>query len=85
MYGRSALGSVLPLVGLAAVPEEIPGISLAKAFQAMAGAGFLLYLLIVFGLVVARFRVRVGSTPAARRARKQGGQSGWDRATVERP
>lgn len=59
MYGRSALGSALPLVGLAAAPEMIPGIPVARALQATAGAGFLLYCLVVFGLLVARLRLRV--------------------------
>ncbi|MDP9612062.1 hypothetical protein JOF35_004339 [Streptomyces demainii] len=64
MYGRSAVGSVLPLVGLAAGPEMIPGIPVARALQATAGAGFLLYCLTVLGLLVARLRLRARPSAA---------------------
>lgn len=68
MYGRSAVGSVLPLVGLAAAPEMIPGIPVARALQATAGAGFLLYCLIVLGLLLARIRLRARPSATGSRA-----------------
>lgn len=43
MYGKPALGTVLPLAGLTAAPEVLPGIPFARALQELAGAGFLLY------------------------------------------
>lgn len=43
MYGKPALGSVLPLAGLTAAPEVLPGIPFARALQEVAGVGFLLY------------------------------------------
>ncbi|OKI37432.1 hypothetical protein A6A29_40675 [Streptomyces sp. TSRI0281] len=74
MYGRSALGSALPLVGLAASMEEIPGSPVASALQATAGAGFLLYLLVVLGLFVARLRLRVRPSVTDAAA---AGRRGW--------
>jgi len=58
MYGRPALGTLLPLAGAMAAPEAIPGLSLAKALQATAGAGFLLYCLTVCMILLARIRLR---------------------------
>lgn len=52
------------MVGLAAAPEMIPGISFARGLQAIAGAGFLLYCLIFFGLLLARLRLRAPSSGA---------------------
>jgi hypothetical protein len=43
MYGKPALGTVLPMAGLTAAPEVLPGIPFAKGLQEAAGAGFLLY------------------------------------------
>jgi len=80
MYGRSAVGSVLPLVGLAAAPEMVPGIPVARALQATAGAGFLLYCLVVFGLLVARWRLRAGAT-----ATDPSAAGREDLAAVDRP
>lgn len=58
MYGKPALGTVLPLAGMAAAPEAIPGLPLAKALQATAGAGFVLYCLTAFVLISIRIRMR---------------------------
>ncbi|MEU7107580.1 hypothetical protein ABZ951_21355 [Streptomyces sp. NPDC046215] len=43
MYGKPALGTVLPLAGLTTAPEVLPGIPFARGLQQAAGAGFLLY------------------------------------------
>lgn len=43
MYGKPALGIVLPLAGLMAAPEVLPGVPFARGLQEAAGAGFLLY------------------------------------------
>lgn len=43
MYGKPALGTVLPMAGLTAAPEVLPGIPFARGLQEVAGAGFLLY------------------------------------------
>lgn len=58
MYGKPALGTVLPLAGMAAAPEAIPGLPLAKALQATAGAGFALYCLTALILISIRIRMR---------------------------
>lgn len=58
MYGRPALGALLPLAGAMAAPEAIPGLPLAKALQATAGAGFLLYCLTAFLILIARTHLR---------------------------
>lgn len=69
MYGRPALGTMLPLAGMAGVPEVIPGIPCAQALQATAGAGFMLYCLIAFVLLSARIwlRGRTDSRPGGSR------------------
>ncbi|MFF4352398.1 hypothetical protein [Streptomyces sp. NPDC001530] len=41
-----------------AAPEAIPGIPLAKALQATAGLGFLLYCLTAILILLARIRLR---------------------------
>ncbi|MFF4499196.1 hypothetical protein [Streptomyces sp. NPDC001401] len=41
-----------------AAPEAIPGLPLAKALQAVAGAGFLLYCLTACLILLARIRLR---------------------------
>ncbi|MBT2385069.1 hypothetical protein [Streptomyces sp. ISL-11] len=43
MYGKPALGTVLPMAGLTAAPEVLPGVPFARGLQQAAGAGFLLY------------------------------------------
>ncbi|SBT93072.1 hypothetical protein GA0115233_105640 [Streptomyces sp. DI166] len=58
MYGRPALGALLPLAGAMAAPEAIPGLPLAKALQATAGAGFLLYCLTACLILTARTHLR---------------------------
>ncbi len=58
MYGRPALGAVLPLAGVMAAPEAIPGLPMARALQATAGAGFLLYCLTACLILLARVRLR---------------------------
>jgi hypothetical protein len=80
MYGKSALGSVLPLAGLAAAPEMMPGIPLARALQATAGAGFLVYCLVAFGLLVARLCIRTRASPTGPGAVGRG-----ERTAVSRP
>ncbi|MFH8369685.1 hypothetical protein [Streptomyces sp. NPDC018031] len=71
---------MLPMVGLAAAPEMIPGISVARGLQVVAGAGFLLYCLVFFGLLIARLRLRARSS--ASRARDA---DTTDVATADRP
>lgn len=58
MYGKPAWGTVLPLAGMAAAPETVPGLPLAKALQATAGAGFALYCLTACVLISIRIRMR---------------------------
>ena len=58
MYGRPALGALLPLAGAMAAPEAVPGLPLAKALQETAGAGFLLYCLTACLILLARTRIR---------------------------
>ncbi|MEU0070255.1 hypothetical protein ABZ027_12040 [Streptomyces sp. NPDC006332] len=58
MYGRPALGALLPLAGAMAAPEALPGLRLAKALQATAGAGFLLYCLTACLILLVRIRLR---------------------------
>ncbi|KPI07230.1 hypothetical protein OK074_3928 [Actinobacteria bacterium OK074] len=58
MYGRPALGALLPLAGAMGMPAAIPGIPLAKALQATAGAGFLFYCLTAFIIILARACMR---------------------------
>ncbi len=58
MYGRPALGALLPLAGAMAAPEAVPGLPLAKTLQATAGAGFLLYCLTACLILLARIRLR---------------------------
>jgi hypothetical protein len=58
MYGRPALGALLPLAGAMAAPEAVPGLSMAKALQETAGAGFLLYFLTACLILLARIRLR---------------------------
>lgn len=60
MYGRPALGTLLPLAGAVATPEAIPGLPLARTLQAIAGAGFLLYCLTACLIILARLRLRRG-------------------------
>ncbi|GHC55858.1 hypothetical protein GCM10010507_35420 [Streptomyces cinnamoneus] len=55
MYGKPALGTVLPLAGLTAAPEVMPGIPFARGLQEAAGAGFLLYCAIAAALLSAKF------------------------------
>ncbi len=55
MYGKPALGTVLPFAGLTAAPEVIPGIPFARGLQEAAGAGFLLYCSIAAVLLSAKF------------------------------
>lgn len=43
MYGKPSLGTVLPMGGLTAAPEVLPGIPFARGLQEVAGVGFLLY------------------------------------------
>ncbi|GHF66241.1 hypothetical protein GCM10010218_54700 [Streptomyces mashuensis] len=54
MYGKPALGTVLPLAGLTAAPEVLPGIPFARGLQEAAGAGFLLYCAIAVILLSAK-------------------------------
>lgn len=58
MYGRPALGAMLPLAGAMAAPQAIPGLPLARALQAIAGAGFLFYCLTACLILLARIRLR---------------------------
>ena len=72
MYGRPALGALLPLAGAMAAPEAIPGMPLAKALQETAGAGFLLYCLTAFLIILARIRMRRRPDPEVRSAVRSG-------------
>jgi hypothetical protein len=58
MYGRPALGTLLPLAGALAAPKAIPGLPLARTLQATAGAGFLFYCLTACLILLARIRLR---------------------------
>jgi hypothetical protein len=49
-----------------AAPEAIPGIPLAKALQATAGAGFMFYFLTALVIVLARMRLRRSSPERVR-------------------
>ena len=69
MYGRPALGSLLPLAGAMTVPEAIPGLPLARALQETAGVGFLFYCLTACAILLARARLR----SQAQRARADAG------------
>lgn len=51
MYGKPALGTVLPMAGLTTAPEVLPGIPFARGLQEAAGAGFLLYCAIALTLI----------------------------------
>ncbi|CAM5639299.1 hypothetical protein KAURM247S_05200 [Kitasatospora aureofaciens] len=55
MYGKPALGIVLPLAGLTAAPEVLPGLPFAKDLQEAAGAGFLLYCFLAVALIGVKF------------------------------
>ncbi|MGA5818158.1 hypothetical protein ACPC54_09895 [Kitasatospora sp. NPDC094028] len=55
MYGKPVLGIGLPLAGLTAAPEVLPGIPFAKGLQEVAGAGFLLYCTTAAVLLLAKF------------------------------
>ena len=48
----------MPLAGAMAAPQAIPGLPLAKALQATAGAGFLLYCLTACLVLLARIHLR---------------------------
>ncbi|MGW2597243.1 hypothetical protein [Streptomyces klenkii] len=54
MYGKPALGSVLPMAGLTVAPQVLPGIPFAKGLQEAAGAGFLLYCTSAFVLIAVK-------------------------------
>ena len=68
MYGRPALGSLLPLAGAMTVPEAIPGLPLARALQETAGVGFLFYCLTACVILLARIRLRRQALKAQFRA-----------------
>jgi len=72
MYGRPALGALLPLAGAMATPEAIPGLPLAKALQATAGAGFLFYCLTACLILLARIRLRRQALKAQAKAWSSG-------------
>ncbi|MFH8785605.1 hypothetical protein [Streptomyces roseoverticillatus] len=55
MYGKPALGSVLPMAGLTAAPEVLPGVPFARGLQEAAGAGFLLYCTSALVIIAAKF------------------------------
>ncbi|MEU5129477.1 hypothetical protein J7W19_07830 [Streptomyces mobaraensis NBRC 13819 = DSM 40847] len=55
MYGKPALGTVVPLAGLTAAPKVMPGLPYAKGLQEAAGAGFLLYCSIAAVLLSLKF------------------------------
>ncbi|MBZ4318848.1 hypothetical protein JNW98_05585 [Streptomyces sp. SCA2-4] len=60
MYGKPALGTVVPLAGLtAAAPEVLPGLPYARGLQEAAGAGFLLYCSIAAVLLSLKFWYRI--------------------------
>lgn len=52
------MGALMPLAGVVAAPEVIPGLPLAKALQAIAGFGFVLYCLTACLIILTRIRVR---------------------------
>jgi hypothetical protein len=54
-----------------AAPEALPGLPLAKALQATAGAGFLLYCLTACLILLARIRLR----RVAQKVRTEAGSS----------
>ncbi len=63
MYGKPALGSVLPMAGLTAAPEVLPGIPFAKGLQEAAGAGFLLYCTAALVIIAAKLWFAARNTP----------------------
>jgi hypothetical protein len=67
----------LPLAGAMAAPEAVPGLPLAKALQATAGAGFLLYCLTACLILLARTRIRRRATRTQANAQVRSG-SGRD-------
>lgn len=54
MYGKPALGTVVPLAGLTVAPRVLPGLPFAKGLQEAAGAGFLLYCAVAAALFSAK-------------------------------
>ncbi len=60
MYGKPALGTVVPLAGLTAAPEVLPGLPYARGLQEAAGTGFLLYCSIAAVLILLKcwYRIR---------------------------
>ncbi|QLE71629.1 hypothetical protein FGW37_08460 [Streptomyces rectiverticillatus] len=62
MYGKPALGSVLPMAGLTAAPEVLPGIPIARGLQEAAGAGFLLYCASAFVIIAVKLWFAVRAT-----------------------
>lgn len=75
MYGRPALGTMLPLAGMATASRTVPGIPFARGLQIAAGMGFLMYCLVAFGLIAARLWLRRPSARAAAAGRPSGGGS----------
>ncbi|GAA2921207.1 hypothetical protein GCM10020221_16750 [Streptomyces thioluteus] len=59
MYGKPALGAVVPLAGLTAAPEVAPGLPFAEGLQEAAGAGFLLYCAVAAALISLKFWFRI--------------------------
>ncbi|CAM5571002.1 hypothetical protein ACSNOH_10775 [Streptomyces sp. URMC 127] len=70
MYGKPALGSVLPMAGLTVAPEVLPGIPFARGLQEAAGAGFLLYCATALTLIAVKLwfavRAAVDRSPGGR-------------------
>ncbi|KNB52646.1 hypothetical protein [Streptomyces caatingaensis] len=55
MYGKPALGTVVPLAGLTVAPQVAPGMPFAERLQQAAGAGFVLYCAVAAGLMTLKF------------------------------
>ncbi len=66
MYGKPALGTVVPLAGLTAAPRVLPGIPFARGLQEAAGAGFLLYCAVAVALITAKFWYRIRNSGGSR-------------------
>ncbi|GAA0408617.1 hypothetical protein [Streptomyces luteireticuli] len=59
MYGKPALGTVVPLAGLTAAPQVAPGMPFAEDLQEAAGAGFVLYCAVAAALISLKFWYRI--------------------------
>ncbi|PAU47573.1 hypothetical protein CK936_18000 [Streptomyces albireticuli] len=56
---------MLPMAGLTATPEVLPGIPFARGLQEVAGAGFLLYVSAAIALLSIKLWFRLHSSGAS--------------------